>query len=275
VRRAASLLALLALLPLASACGGGGDRAGGLISDTAQNLNKLHSGDLSLRLVVSPRKGTKGRIGFELRGPFALRPGGLPVAKVAYTQIAGAREATATFISTGRRAYAQVNGKAYELPATSAAALRQAAGGSSTFGELRIDNWVRNPVVQPGGAVTGTATDHVSGKLDVVAAANGLLDLVRQLGRDAPTIEGDQAQKLESAVRSSSFDLWTGKDDHQLRRLLLKANLGLAVPQVLRRALGEVVAGKIEFELGIARPNQPVNVTPPANPLPSSALPGA
>lgn len=245
------------------------------MSDTAGNLNKLRSGNLTLRLIVSPRTGTKGRIGFELRGPFALRPGGLPVAKVAYTQIAGPREATATFISTGTKAYAEVNGKAYELAPASTAALRQAAGSSATFGELRIDNWVEHPIVGPGDDLGGAPTEHVSGKLDVVAAANGLLDLVRQLGRNAPTLEGDQAKKLEDAVRSSSFDLWTGRVDHQLRRLLLRANLGLDVPQSLRRALGDVVGAKLEFELGIADPNKPVKVAPPANPLPSSALPGA
>ncbi|MDQ2967166.1 MAG: hypothetical protein M3R37_02470 [Actinomycetota bacterium] len=76
---------------------------------------------------------------------------------------------------------------------------------------------------------------RVAGDLDVVAAANGLLDLLRQLGRDAPTIAGDQAKQLEDAVKSSSFELWSGRDDHLLRRLLLKADLGLDVPPTLRR----------------------------------------
>jgi hypothetical protein len=226
---------------------------------------------------VRPREGTKGRIGFELHGPFALRPGALPVAKIAYTQIAGAHKATATFISTGTKAYAEVNGKAYELPASATASLRQAAGGSggsNTFGELRIDDWVKDPSVTDGGQVGGARTDRVSGDLDVVAAANGLLDLVRQLGRAAPTIEGDQAKQLENAVKSSSFELWSGRDDHLLRRLLLRADLGLDVPESLRRVLGDAVGAKIDFELAVSNPNKPVSVAPPTNPLPSSQLPG-
>ena len=103
---------MLLVVALVAGCGGG-DRANQVMSDAAGSLGKLRSGDLTLRLVVAPRKGTKGRIGFELRGPFALRPGALPVAKIVYTQIAGAHEATATFISTGTKAYAEVNGKAY------------------------------------------------------------------------------------------------------------------------------------------------------------------
>jgi hypothetical protein len=272
VRRAACLLALVALAP---GCGGGG--AHKIVSDTAGNLGKVRSGDLTLRLVVSPRQGTKGRIGFELAGPFALRAGALPLAKIAYTQIAGAKKATATFISTGSKAYAEVNGKAYELPQSSTASIKQAAGGSgssNTFGQLRIDDWVKHPKVTRGGDIGGAATDHVSGGLDVVAAANDLLDLVRQLGRDVPRLEGDQAKTFQDAVKSSSFDLWTGHDDHLLRRLLIKADLGLDVPQSLRRVLGSVVGAKIDFELSIAKPNTPVSVAPPTNPLPSSQLPG-
>ncbi len=272
MKRTAALLVLAALV---AGCGGG--RAHQVLSDTAGNLGKLRSGDLTLRLVLSPRKGTKGRVGFELHGPFALRVGALPVAKIAYTQIAGAREATATFISTGTKAFAEVNGKAYELPASATDAVRRAAGGpggSTTFGRLRIDNWVKHPVVTDGGQVGGAPTMRVSGDLDVVGAANGLLDLVRQLGRAAPTIEGNQAKQLENSVKSSSFELWSGRDDHLLRRLLLKAELGLDVPQSLRRVLGDVVGAKVDFELAVSNPNKPVSVAPPTNPLPSSQLPG-
>jgi hypothetical protein len=273
VKRAASLFILVALV---AGCGGS-SRANEVMSDAAANLGKLRSGDLTLRLIVAPRQGTKGRIGFELRGPFALRPGELPVAKIAYTQIAGAHKGSATFISTGTKAYAEVNGKAYELPASSTNALRQAAGGSGSsnaFAELRIDKWVKDPSVADGGQVGGVPTMRVSGDLDVVAAANGLLDLVRQLGRAAPTIEGDQAKQLENAVKSSSFELWSGQDDHLLRRLLLKADLGLEVPQSLRRVLGSVVGARIDFELAVSNPNKPVSVAPPTNALPSSQLPG-
>ena len=270
------LTALLVVLALVAGCGGS-DRANDILSETAANLGKVRSGDLTLRLIVSPREGTRGRIGFELRGPFALRPGRLPIAKVAYTQIAGAREATATFISTGTNAYAEVNGKAYELPPESVEVVRQAAagiGGSGGLGRFDIRSWVEDPVLMEGGSVGGAATDHVSADLDVVAAANGLLSLLRELGRDAPTIDGAEADRLRDAVESSSFDVWSGRDDRLLRRLLIKAALGFDVPESLRRALGEVVGAKVEFELGVSRPNEPVTVRPPANPLPSSELPG-
>jgi hypothetical protein len=261
---------LLAVATLAAGCGTG--RAHDVLSDTAKNLGKIHSGDLTLRLVVSPREGTKGRIGFELHGPFALRPGALPIAKVAYTQIAGARRSTATFISTGTKAYAEINGKAYELPASATESVRRAAAGArgaGGLGGLDIASWVEHPSVSDAGD-----EDHVSAGLDVVDAANGLLELLRGLGRNGPTIQGDEAKRLRDAVQSSSFDVWTRKQDHLLRRLLMQAELGLDVPPSLQRVLGDVVGAKVEFELAVAHPNQAVSVPPPSNPLPSSELPG-
>jgi hypothetical protein len=269
--RAAPVLALLALV--AAACGGGGD-ARQVLSQTASRLGDIHSGNLRLRLVVSPREGTRGRVGFALEGPFAVKAGGLPVAKVAYTQIAGDRQATATFISTGVKAYAEVNGKTYELPPESADLVRRAAVGGGTFGQLEIEDWLDDPKVSDGGKVGGADTDHVTADLDVVAAANNLLALVRQLGRDAPRLQGRNAEQLRDAVEASSIDVWSGKDDHLLRRLLMKVDLGFDVPGSLKRALGEVVGAKVEFELAVSDPNEPVSVRPPANPLPSSSLPG-
>jgi hypothetical protein len=249
----------LAVVVAALAAGCGQNHAHRVLADTADNLGRIRSGDLSLRLVVSPRRGTRGRIGFELRGPFALRRGRLPLAHVEYTQIAGAREGTATFISTGRKAYAEVNGKVRQLPPAATASIREAgAGGSGVVGGLDIGSWVDDPHVTSEGNV-----DHVTAKLDVVNAANGLLGLLRGLGRSEATLQGDAAKQLRGAVQSSSFDVWTGKDDHLLRRLVMKADLGLRVPPELRRVLGDVVGAKVDFELAIARPNQPVTIAPP------------
>ena len=274
MKRAAALVGALVL----AGCGGGGDDANEILSRTAARLGKIRSGDLTLRLVVSPREGTKGRVGFELRGPFSLRADALPVARIAYTQIAGAREATATFLSTGTSAYVLVQGKAYELPASATEQVRSAAtglGGSGDgLGSFDVAPWFDDPRAEDGGEVGGADTDHVTADLDVVAAANGLLELVRELGREAPRIEGGQAQQLRDAVESSSIDVWTGKRDGLLRRLLLEAELGLDVPESLKRALGEVVGAKVEFELAVSNPNERVSVAPPANPLPSSDLPG-
>ena len=52
MRRAALLFAAATL-----AVGCGQSHAHQVLADTAHNLGKIHSGDLTLRLVVSPRRG--------------------------------------------------------------------------------------------------------------------------------------------------------------------------------------------------------------------------
>lgn len=263
MRHAAVLAAVCAAV---AGCGGGSDQATKELRQTAQKLGSITSGTLLLRMIINPASGTKGRVGFQLQGPFALRKNALPVADITYTQYASTREASARFVSNGTTAYALANGKRIALPASAVAQLRNATAGlggnSGSGGGLRIDTWLDHPSVSGGGQVGGADTDHVSADLDVVNAANGLLGLLRSLGRNAPTLTGRNADQLRKAVKSSSIDVWTGKKDKLLRKLDLKAHLGLDVPQELRRAFGETVGAKFEFLLAITNPNKPVHVSP-------------
>jgi hypothetical protein len=264
MRRSVAVVLLAVAAALPAGCGGSGDDAKRELRQTAQRLGEIRSGDLDLRLFVLPVGGTQGRIGFELSGPFALRRNALPTARIRYTQFAGTREATATFVSDGRRAVAVANGKTITLPPSAVEQLRGATaglGGPGGVGGLRIDSWLKDPSVSDGGELGGAHTDHISAKLDVVNAANGLLTLVRQLGRDTPALTGKSADQLRNAVKSSSIDVWTGRRDRLLRRLELKARLGFDVPEELTRALDDVVGATFEFVLAIAHPNEPVHVS--------------
>lgn len=257
---------LAAVCAVVAGCGGGSDQATKELRQTAQTLGSITSGTLTLRMVINPPSGTKGRVGFQLQGPFALRKNALPVADITYTQYASTRQASARFVSDGKRAYAVANGKRVALPASAVAEIRNATSGlggnSGGVGGLRIDTWLDHPSVSDGGEVGGADTDHVSADLDVVNAANGLLGLLRDLGHAAPSITGSSADQLRKAVKSSSIDIWTGKKDNLLRKLDLKAQLGLDVPRELRRAFGETVGAKFEFLLAITNPNKPVHVSP-------------
>jgi hypothetical protein len=260
-------LIVLCVTAALSGCGGGGgssQSATNELRETTQRLGAIRSGDLALKLVVLPSSGTRGRIGFEITGPFALRAGALPVLDVRYTQFAGARQATARLVADGRNAVAFAGGRRIALSRSSVAELTSAGTGTSTVTtSLRIDSWLKNPRLSDGGVVAGAATDHISADLDVVNAANGLLGLLRKLGRNAPTITGSSADQLRKAVKSSSIDVWTGKQDKLLRRLDLKAKLAFDVPDELKRAFGSIVGANVEFELQIANPNKPVHVTVP------------
>lgn len=273
-------LAGAALVALAAGCGGGGGESPEqALSKTATSLGRIRSGTLHLELVLTPHgKSARGPIGFRLDGPFALRGSGtLPVARVAYTQLANGKRATVTIVSTGRRAYVQTRGRTYELGAEREAALRQAAGQVRTSGgtaRVAIDHWLRDPKLSDGGEVGGAETDRIRAALNVVRAANDLLALARLAGSDAEPLRGRSAGRLARAVRSASFDVWTGKKDRLLRRARIDLDFALDVPRELRTALGSLVGSRFRFVLAVDALNRPVRVQAPAHALPASQLPG-
>ena len=266
------------LAALAAGCGGGGGDGTELLRETAANLDEIQSGTLRLRLVVDPEGGAGDEpFGFELEGPFALgEPGELPVARIVYTQIANGEEGTATVISTGEQAYVEVDGTAYELSDEDEESLREANAEvqeDAASGNLQIGSWFRDPKSSGGEDVGGDDTDRVTADVDVVNAANSLIALAESIGYEGlAQITGDDARQLDDAVRSASLELLTGSEDRLLRRLKLDADVGFDVIEALRSVLGEAVAAKIEFELEITDPNEPVTVEAPADPRPASEL---
>jgi hypothetical protein len=254
---------LAAAAVVVAGCGGGG--SSDVLAQTADNLSKIRSGTLSMRLLVTPKSGSP--FGFQLKGPFSLgTASSLPVLRVAYTQIAKGNRATVTVVSTGSSAYVQAAGRTVQLTDAQAETLRAAneqLSGGGGLGSLGIDDWFEDAKRSDGGEVGGAETDKVSAQLNVVNAANGLISLLRRGGRDLPTIHGDQAEKLDDAVKSSKIEVYSGKQDHLLRRLSIDVDFGLDVPKTLRATLGDVVGARVEFELGVDRPNRPVHVSAP------------
>jgi hypothetical protein len=273
-RGTASAVCLVAAVLAAGCGGGGGEDAAQTLRQTSANLAKIHSGDLTLRLVLTPGKGGGGSqgVGVELRGPFSFAGRGpLPVARVSYTQIAGANRVPATFISTGRAAFVAVNGTTYRLARDQADVLRLGGGGAGAQGldALKLDarRWMRNPKLSDGPKVGGEETDRVTGDLNAAPALSDLLGAASRAGSGGGLRAAD-ARRLAETVRSSSIEVLTGTKDRLLRRV--KVSVDLDVPESLRRQVGGRAALHVDFELGVARPNRELRVTAPkdARPLP-------
>jgi hypothetical protein len=246
-RGAPALAALIAAVLLA---GCGGDDPTDVLSQTAKNLGKVRSGDLSMGMSIAAGPG--GGVGFALAGPFALpASGGMPRARVAYTQIAGPRRATVTLTSTGSRAYVTANGRTRRLSAAQARRLRVGPGTAGQ--QLKIGDWVRDPKLADGPTLDGAQTQRLTARLDVRAAARDLLRVAGALGPGTGAL-GQSRGDLDRAVKSSSFELITGKDDRLLRRL--RIGIDLRVPGG-RQA-------RVRFALGVRRPNEPVRIAAPA-----------
>lgn len=278
--RRAFAAALLVIAALVGGCGSG-PSAEEVLAETADRLGDIRSGTLALSLTVAGRDGDPASAaGFELRGPFSLEgPGPLPVARLDYTQIAGAERETVTLISTGDRAFVEVDGRAFDLPPEQEASLRDVLEdvGEEGAGELPLDDWIEAPRLSDGGRVDGAATDRVDARLDVPAAVNALSALANGTGASAggmlPRVTDADAEMLERSVRTAQLELRTGAEDRLLRRLAVDLDFALAPPPALQPRLGRLVGLQIDFRLGIDRVNAAVSVEAPEDVLPSSALP--
>ena len=269
--RPAAALAGIAVGALLAGCGG--PSAGEVLQQTTSNLPKIKSAHVRLRLVLEPRDAARGgRVGFALDGPLQIRPGGLPVAQVGYTQIAGKRQAQATFLSTGTEAFVEVAGTPYRLSKRQTRALTQSAGSVRGGANVPLGRWLQDPKVADGEKLDGTSTDHLSAKLDVATALRDIFRTAAAAGAAVPDLSGARADELRNAITSSSVDAWSGQGDHYLRRLRLAIGFRVTPPRGLRQKLGDLVGGRLAFDVDLTRINAPVHVQAPAHPKPPVRL---
>jgi hypothetical protein len=123
---------------------------------------------------------------------------------------------------------------------------------------------VIDPEVSEGEVLDGVETERISGRLDVVAAAQDLFAMARDFGGvSVPAIEGEEAERLSDAVKSSSLEVITGREDGLLRRLELQVDLEASAPKKLEPALSDLLGVGFELLLEIEDPNDPIRVAPP------------
>jgi hypothetical protein len=268
------LATIVVVFLITSGCGAFG--SDDPLTETAQRLGEIHSGELTFRVVAASSEG--GQTGFEIEGPFAIpRDGALPEAELTYTRIGAETAAPLRFIATGEQAFVEVDGQAYELGQDQVGALRGAAdaGDQGPFDQLDIAAWVMRPHVSNGGKVDGVTTERVRGELDVVTAANDLLAMARSFaGAAVPNLQGEQAERLREAVDSATLEVVTGLEDRLLRRLHIAIDLGGRVPESLNGSLEGLLGVDFDLELELRDVNGAVDVDAPEGALPYEALTG-
>jgi hypothetical protein len=255
VKRAVLLLCACACL--GAGCGSDSSGEGGaVVSETVDNLGKIRSGELKLSLTIEPRGPGDALTGFELDGPFQLpKDDKLPEADIDFTQLAGENRTELAVISTGERAFACANGRLVPLPDEQAQGLR-AAGGEDNPAErlgLDVESWVEDPQAED----AGKGLERVTGSLDAVAA---LEDVLAATGSGDAKMSEEEQKRLRESVKSSSFELVTGKDDRLLREL--SAELDFDLPERVRGTTN-LSGGLLKLDMSIAKPNQPVEVESP------------
>jgi hypothetical protein len=256
--------ALLALEVLIPACGTAEGRPSEPVAASQAKLSDIKSATLALRLTGAAGAAAKpeGAVGFELAGPFSppTSDGGLPVARLEATRVAGSRRTVSTFLSDGTRAVVQTGGKTVPLTPEQLAPLRGTKKGGADLGGLHLDSWFWSRTTTQAGDAT-----KVTGMLDAPKAINDVFALAGAFGAGTGQhrLEGDDAERVRALVRSSEVELVTGSSDNVLRSLRFDVAFGTADAGEVAKLVPELSGASLHFELRLSDVGKPVRVEVP------------
>jgi hypothetical protein len=288
-------LLLLVLPLLAVGCGssdGGNATTSTLLKDTFSGGKTVKSGKLDVALGVDAQglPTLTGPVAFKLAGPFSsVGDGKLPKFDFDLDIAAGGQTIQAGAVSLGDTGYLKFGGKTYSVGKAlfdqfktgyEKSQSQSKSNSGSTFKALGVDpsRWLTNARQVGKTAVGGTDTFHIVSGVDVprfLADVNQLLSKAKNLGgsstQGVPQGLSPQVQAtIERSVKNAKVDIYTGVDDHALRRLAL--SVSLAVPKDAQKQAGGLKSGDLRFDLTIADLNKDQTIEAPADALPFSEL---
>lgn len=293
-------VALIALLvaSVAGLAACGGDDGGGptdaksLLQDTFGPDQSVKSGKLAVALDLDLKglKNLNGPVAIKLDGPFESQgKGKLPKLDLSFTLSGGGASFAAGAVTDGEQGWLKLQGTTYVVDDATFAKFKdgyeQSASKSSddtgapSLKSLGVDplRWLTDPKVDGTEEVGGAETEHITAGVDVAKFlddVNTLLGKAGSLGSAAGSVPSSltdqQRQDIEASVKDAALEIWTGKDDHALRRL--KLTLSVDVPEAVRSRAGGLSTGTVDFDLTIADLNEPQTIEAPQNARPLSEL---
>ena len=292
---ASSLLAVLAAALVAcgsSSSSGGGEDPNTVLDQTfSKGHAKVTSGDLDLKFNLDVKGSQAGTFNAELSGPFESQ-GNNQVPKLDFAAKASANGQGRNFnfdgglTSTGDAAYVNYKGTDYQVTPSLfdqfKAALQQ-ANAQGTQGQtsskqflqlLGVNNakdLLTNLKNDGTSDVEGTTTNHISGDLDV----NRVVDAVKSLAANASALgslgggtsqlpSASQLDQIKGSIKTAHFDIYSGQDDHILRRMTI--DIGIQPPT------GNVNSLDLTFDLTIGKVNESQTISAPSNAKPLTDL---
>jgi hypothetical protein len=289
------LVAMLAIaLPvalIAAACGGGSsdnnEDPQKVLDETFNNPTKITSGKLDISLDGSAEGEQSGTFNAQVSGPFqteANDPTAFPQFDLTANLSGSAGGPSLSFdgslIATKDNAYVEYQDQAYEVGADVfkqfTQAYAQAAqqnqskqSNKSFFEQLGIDpsTWLTNVTNEGTTDVDGTDTIQVHGDADVAKILSDLEKASQQAGGASQQLTPQQSDLIESAVKEASIDVYSGTDDHLLRKLAL--SLKIEPPAGTGASVSSV---DVNFSITLSDVNEPQTISAPSNAKPISEL---
>jgi hypothetical protein len=253
-------LLVFAAAGIAACGGGGGDDSGGggsaassdtdvntLLTKTFTGKKDISSGKIDLAVKVDISGGSSGVSGpFEvsLSGPFQTQgKSKLPKLDLDLQAKGQGQDIKAGLESTGDKGFVAFNGQEYAVPDNvfqqfkqgfeQAAAKGTNQSSNQSLTSLGIDprKWLKDPKNAGEEKVGDTDVIKITGGVDVAKLlddVNTALGKAGSLGlsnQQVPTrLTEEQKQQVEKALKDVSVEIYTGKDDTILRRMVVDLN---------------------------------------------------
>lgn len=296
-----SLVAILAAGFTLSACGGdddggGGDDVASILKSTFGSDKPVRSGklDVAVSLDAQGLPSLTGPVALKLTGPFQSNgKERLPAFDFDLSLNASGQSFTAGAVSTGEKGFLSFQGQNFvvgdELFNSFKTGYQQAqkeAGdqeGGPTFKALGIDplGWLESPEDAGTEDVGGAETTHITAGVDVptmLLDVNTLLGKADDLGVAGPTgqsavpatLTEKQRTQIAEAVKSAKVDVYSGKDDKLLRRIVVE--VAFDVPAASQADAGGLKSGTLKLDLTIADLNEKQTIAEPKDARPLEEL---
>jgi hypothetical protein len=292
-------------------CGGGdsgsSDDPQTVLNETFSNDQSITSGNVNLTLGVNATGDQGGSFQASLNGPFqgdASNPQSIPQLDWTVTAKGSGGGQSIDFsgglVVTSDNAYVEYNGKNYEVgsdtfkqvkdqleaqagaasssgaPTSFAEGCQQAleqAGATDTSGcDIDLQSWLPDPSNEGTEDVGGTSTIHIHGDLDVQKVLTDIGNLAGAFpGASAQGFDPSQLGAFSDAVTEASMDVYSGQDDHLLRKLALHLTID---PSVIAGGAVSVPIDKIDITFGVELDdvNQQQTISAPSGAQPISQL---
>jgi hypothetical protein len=293
-------------------CGGDDESSSGedpqtVLDETFNNDTEVSSGDLSLNASLSAEGEQGGQLDVSLSGPFQGdpdKPGSLPqldwTASLSGEGAGQSIDFSGGLVVTDDNAYLEYKDQAYELggPAFSqlrdqleaqagsssdtdtggfaeqcATALEQAGATSTDACDIDLESWLTNLSNEGTEDVGGAESVHVHGDANVDAILSDIGNLVTAVPSASTSgFDASQLGAASDAVTDASIDVYSGVDDHVLRKL--DVNLAIDPSQIAGGELIPVSDIQISFSLEIEGVNEEQTIEAPSGAKPIEGLLG-
>lgn len=297
LRAAVALLAIISCAWLISACGAAAGSSQSLLEDTFSGHTPIESGNVNLSFALSAagRSTATKPLAVSLSGPFENAGAGkLPRFALQLQLSAAGHPLSAGATSTGSALFVQLAGTWFSTPESTYKALEQGyaqatktastAKVRSTFAALGIEpgHWLSNPMQVGTTPIAGVSTVHLTASVNVPAFVADISKLSQAggafgLGSPVPgasigtgTLSPTVITELAKSIKSAHVDVYTGQDDHLLRRLEVSATVS-GTPQT-QGILGGLSTTQLEVLLEFTNLNKSQSIAAPSNPQPPSQL---